>query len=197
MMATRWMAVLLSCGMAASALALSSSEPRPPSHFEIGVSQVAQLLSQRGVPVANSQVSLLANVVATMPQPALDVASVEAFGDRAQGRTLVKLVCREPRVCLPFYAVISSGEVGAGPASIQSVRSVSASLATLKPEAAIAVRAGARATLLMDDERMHIRMVVVAVENGIAGHTIRVASPDHKQFYEAKVIGANLLRRSL
>lgn len=195
-MTMQWVAVLAIAGAAAAAAAQSSSAPRQQDHYAIGVSHVAQALSKRGVPIADNQVSLLANVTATSPQPALDVLSVEPFGDRAQGRTLVKLVCHEPRMCLPFYAVVSAAGVS-GPGSAQTVGSPSAPLMALKPDAAIVIHAGARAMLIMDDERMHIRMVVVALENGVAGRTIRVASPDHKQFYQAQVIGANLLRRTL
>jgi len=49
---------------------------------------------------------------------------------------------------------------------------------------------------VMDDGRSHIQVAVISLENGIAGHRIRVASPDHKQIYVAEVVGANLLKRS-
>jgi flagella basal body P-ring formation protein FlgA len=66
----------------------------------------------------------------------------------------------------------------------------------LKPNVAITMRAGARATLVMDDDRAHIQIAVISLENGIAGHWIRVASPDHKQVYVAEVVNASLLRKS-
>jgi flagella basal body P-ring formation protein FlgA len=66
----------------------------------------------------------------------------------------------------------------------------------LNPNAVFTIRAGAHATMVMDDERAHIQVAVVSLENGIAGHRIRVASPDHKQIYVAEVVNANLLRRS-
>jgi flagella basal body P-ring formation protein FlgA len=58
------------------------------------------------------------------------------------------------------------------------------------------MRAGAHATLVMDDARSHIQVAVISLENGIAGHRIRVASLDHKQVYVAEVVSANLLKRS-
>jgi flagella basal body P-ring formation protein FlgA len=66
----------------------------------------------------------------------------------------------------------------------------------LKSNTAIIMRTGAHATLVMDDARSHIQVTVISLENGIAGHRIHVASPDHKQVYVADVVSANLVRRS-
>jgi flagella basal body P-ring formation protein FlgA len=54
--------------------------------------------------------------------------------------------------------------------------------------------AGTHATLVIDDQRSHIQLSVISLENGIAGHRIRVASPDHKQFYVGEVVSARLLK---
>ena len=48
----------------------------------------------------------------------------------------------------------------------------------------------------MDDARAHVELSVVSLENGAAGHKIRVATPDHKQVYLAEVVSANRLKRS-
>jgi flagella basal body P-ring formation protein FlgA len=50
--------------------------------------------------------------------------------------------------------------------------------------------------MLMDDDRSHIQIAVISLENGVAGHSIRVTSPDHKQVYVAEVVNASLLRKS-
>jgi flagella basal body P-ring formation protein FlgA len=80
----------------------------------------------------------------------------------------------------------------AGRATHQSI----ASPAALKPKKVITMRAGTHATMLMDDDRSHIQIAVISLENGIAGHSIRVTSPDHKQVYVAEVVNASLLRKS-
>jgi flagella basal body P-ring formation protein FlgA len=66
----------------------------------------------------------------------------------------------------------------------------------LKANTVITMRVGTRAMLVMDDDRSHIQIAVVSLENGITGHKIRVASPDHKQVYIAEVVSGHLLRRS-
>jgi flagella basal body P-ring formation protein FlgA len=58
------------------------------------------------------------------------------------------------------------------------------------------MRAGAHATLMMDDNRSHIQVTVISLENGVVGHRIRVASPDHKQVYVAEVVSSSLLKGS-
>jgi hypothetical protein len=135
-------------------------------------------------------------VVANEPNPVLDVLSVEPIGDRWSGghsgtHSWVKLGCHIPGACLPFYAVVSWPQEPAGRAIDTSI----ATPAALKPKA-ITMRAGAHATLLMDDDRSHIQIAVISLENGIAGHSIRVTSPDHKQVYVAEVVNASLLRKS-
>jgi len=58
------------------------------------------------------------------------------------------------------------------------------------------MRAGAHATLEMNDARSRIQVAVSSLENGIAGHRIRVASLDYKHIYVAEVVSPNLLKRS-
>jgi flagella basal body P-ring formation protein FlgA len=60
----------------------------------------------------------------------------------------------------------------------------------------ITMRAGTHATLVMDDDRSHIQVAVITLENGIVGHRIHVASPDHRQTYVGEVVNERLLRGS-
>jgi len=196
-MKARWMPALL---MATVSLpGWGQSQPR--QHFALTAHQVAQTLSGSGNQITDQQVSLLAQVVATEPSPILDILSVKPLGDRLSGkhhetRLLVKLACHVPDTCLPFYSIVSSPE-----ATIERTPSPfsafpDAGNALLKTNAAITMRAGAHATLVMDDARSHIQVAVISLENGIAGHRIRVASLDHKQVYVAEVVSPNLLKRS-
>ena len=170
-------------------------------HFALTAQQVAQAVSGKGIEIAGEQISLLAKVVATEQNPQLDVLAVEPLSDRWSGqhseaRTLVKLGCHLPGTCLPFYAIVSWPQGTDGSATAGSGNLVAAGSALLKPKAAITMRAGAHATLVMDDDRSHIQIAVITLESGMVGHKIRVASPDHKQIYYGEVISANLLKRS-
>jgi hypothetical protein len=160
--------------------------------FALTAGQVAQTLSDRGMPTTGEQVSLLARVVAAHPHPVLDILSVEPFaqGQPAPARSQVKLACHVQGECLPFYAIVDRSRSTARPATSTT------DLSTLNAKSEIIMRAGTRATLLMDDDRLHIQVAVISLENGMAGHRIRVTSPDRKQVYFGEVVSASLLKAS-
>lgn len=185
-------AALLTTAVIVPALAQSHPGPQPQTRFAITTDQVALAIAGKGIPAQTVQVSLLANVVASDAHPQLDILSVEPFGDRNSGRSLIKLACHEPRVCIPFYAVATETVID----GLSDVPKAVLTVSSLKSASTIALRAGTRATLVMEDERTHIQVAVIALENGVVGRTIRVASPDHKQFYNAEVVSPTLLRRS-
>jgi hypothetical protein len=169
--------------------------------FALTAQQVAQTLSDKGMQVAGRQVRLLANVVATEPNPTLDIRVIEPLADPSSGvhtgiQSWVRVACHEPGTCLPFYVVVSRPEEPAGSTSNASNAAAAAKRGLLKTSPVITMRTGTHALLVMDDDRSHIQVAVICLENGITGHQIRVASLDHKQVYMAEVVNAHLLRRS-
>lgn len=197
-MAVRWMSVLF---IVATSM-LSWGQSQPQQHFALTMQQVAQTLSASGMQTSDQQVFLLAKVVATEPNPALDILSVEPFGDRsteqrAETRFRVKMACHLRGRCLPFYAIVRWPEATVEHAASSSNASRPSGNIALKQNGTFTIRSGAHAMLVMDDDRAHIQVVVVSLENGKVGQKIRVASPDHKQIYVAEVVSANLLKRSL
>jgi hypothetical protein len=194
-MTKRPIAALLMTAMSAP---LWGQQSLSKGSFLLSSDQVARTLSKSGTQVERQQVSLLANVVAVEPDPPLDVLTVAPLGIRSpakgtEAQSLVKMACHESGKCLPFYAIVTWP---AGPAEGSSGTSVAAVQPRLMPNLPIMMRAGTHATLLMDDERSHIQIAVVSLENGVVGHRIRVASPDHKQIYIGEVVSASLLKRS-
>jgi hypothetical protein len=194
-MKARWVVSFLITAMSVPGLGQSQD------WFALTAGQVALTISGKGMEIGNKQVSLPANVVATEPNPVLDILAVEPLSDRLSRehsgtQFWVKLGCREPGTCLPFYAILSGSTVQAGGVSDSSSAIFAARISALKPSTAITIRAGAHATLVMDDDRSHVQITVISLENGMTGHKIRVASPDHKQTYVAEVVSAHLLRRS-
>jgi hypothetical protein len=171
------------------------------SRYPLTPHQVALALSGSGIQTADEQVSLLANVVASEPAPVLEILSIDPLGARLssnhhQSGSLVKLGCREAGVCLPFYSIVSKLDAQEHVVPIVSRPTSDPGTTARKTNSGIVIRVGAHATLVMDDARAHVEVAVVSLENGAAGHKIRVATPDHKQTYLAEVVSANLLRRS-
>jgi len=159
--------------------------------FDIAPKQVARTLSSRGLQIAGLQVSLLARVVATEPDPVLDVLSVEQRGQRASADRpdtsyMVKLGCHAEGTCLPFYAIVNTTEAGNGSADSTLSAIGSTANAALKTGAPVTIRAGAHAILVMGDGSVQIEVAVVSLENGIAGHRIHVASRTANRFTSLK-----------
>ncbi|MGC2404358.1 MAG: hypothetical protein WA510_31490 [Acidobacteriaceae bacterium] len=183
--------VLLMVAITMPGVARAQSQER----FVLTTEQVARALTLAGMTTPAAQVSLPARVVALAPYPALDIVSIQPIrkGSLAQpSRSVVKLACRQPGECLPFYATVN----GAAATSMETASKPSpiATTAGRISRKEFTMPAGTRAILLMEDDRSHIQVAVVSLENGMAGHWIRVASPDHKQIYFAEVVNASLLR---
>jgi hypothetical protein len=196
-MTARWLSISLMAVMSMPVWGQSQLQDR----FALTAGQVARALSNGGIPATDAQVSLPTRVVATESSPALDVLSVEQLNkepmaEHTTARSRVRLGCHLPGKCLPFYAIVSSLEPPVGLAATASHTSAGINNPVLKPNTAITMRVGTHATLVMDDNRSHIQISVISLENGIAGHRIHVASPDHKQVYLGEVVNANLLRGS-
>jgi hypothetical protein len=194
-MTTKWIAGLFLAIM--SVPGWGQSQDR----FALTAQQVEQALQEKGMRTAGMQVTLVANVVATEPNPVFDIRTVEPLGNSVAGensgtQSWVRVACHKADICLPFYAFVSWPEQAAGSVSESLNTAAAGKKAMVKANAAITIRTGTHAILVMDDSRSHIQIAVISLENGITGHTIRVASPDHKQVYVAEVVSAHLLRRS-
>ena len=172
---------------------------QPPGHpgYSIGAGQVAHALNAQGIEVRAGQVKMVARVVANRPEPDLVVlgAGVPA-GTYAGGGKLswVKLGCRDPGVCLPFFVRVPV-------APHATARRAGRRTAQAQPDEeparkAIEMHAGTRATLVLTGRQGRIELAVISLESGAMGHTIRVATPDYKQFYRARIVGADLLKGS-
>lgn len=196
-MTARWIPFLLMAATGVAVQAQSQSQNR----FALTAAQVAFAVSASGMQTTAGHVSLLTRVVATEPEPVLDVLAVETLGkgplaEQSDVRLRVKLACHIQGKCLPFYAIVSSPPSTAGSANITPKASPTVSNTVWYAHSEITMRAGTHATLIMDDQRSHIQVAVVSLENGIVGHRIHVASPDHKQTYVGEVVNARLLRGS-
>jgi hypothetical protein len=159
-----------------------------PQRFAVTSLDVAHALLQRGLTVADDQISLPASIVSTIAEPILDVDSIEplrAGPNNSHLRSKVKLVCHSSQLCLPFYAIVNQ-PLGS---KLQAV-----ALATPLP---VSMRAGSNATLIVDTGEMHIQVPVICLQNGAIGARVHVVSPDRKQKYTATIVSTTVLRGSL
>jgi len=166
-----------------------------PGRDAITTAQVAAAISGAGMQTSAQQVTMLTNVVATTNVPALKVQSMERWGDRGMK---VRMSCANPEECLPFFVAVRGNDANAAQSfSANSDRSSNAIARPKHDPKSFVVRSGTPVTLLIDGDRIHIKLSVVCLENGEPGQTIRVASKDHKQTYLAEVVDGSLLRGRL
>ncbi len=166
-----------------------------PGRAAITTEQVAAAISSAGMNVSPDQVTLLSEIVATSGSPTLRVQSIVPWGER---RMRVRLDCITREECLPFYvSVRSKAESGAMTVIASSDQQSSIIARTSDKPSVSSIRAGSRATLLLDRGHVHIRLSVICLESGSAGQKIRVESKDPRQTFVADVVDGRTLRGRL
>ncbi len=160
--------------------------------YAITSGQVAAAVSGDGMPISPDQVTLPAEIVATVPDPVLKVKSIDLAGER---RALARVECAIPQQCLPFIATLDfDTRLTTDPVPQSSHGRFPAQTQQTSPTV---VRAGAPATLLLEGTHVHITLPVVCLESGAMGQTIRARSPDHRQVYTVQVVREGVLEGRL
>ncbi len=182
-----------------------------PGRNVITTAQVAAAISDMGMTVSAQQITLLSDAATRTSAPSLKVQSMEPWGDL---RMKVRMGCASLDQCLPFYVAVSRNPHSAANAvslvsAVSPVSPLSADAARSLPTAppvtplatpratSVVVKSGSSAVLLLDSNHVHIQLVVVCLENGSVGQTIRVASKDHRQKYTAEVCDGGVLKGRL
>jgi hypothetical protein len=187
----------------AGAMSLHAQTQLPVVHHSaLTVEQVTRSLSKafadKGIQVTEQQVSLPTHVVILGDEAVLEVKSIEPLGHLATGTigevgSAVKMTCAMPSKCLPFYAIVAL-PAGTDLRGNTAHAVQSEAFIARKTASETVIKAGTPATLVMDDSVAHLKLSVVALQNGSVGQTIRVSSPDHKQNYTAEVVSANIVK---
>jgi hypothetical protein len=154
--------------------------------------QVADAMRSAGIETRADQVQVLANVTTT-PGATLRVAKKIKESSSA---VLAELVCREPRQCLPFYALIHSDTVAAALAQSREARQNPASARNGVAVHPLVGR-GQSVTLIIENATSRIILPAICLEAGIHGQAIRVASLDRKRIYSAEVVSNKIVRSTL
>jgi len=208
----RWSEIFIyaAIGLGPLGLAVSSSAQAMPTRFAIVASQVTRAMDAASLPVEGAEVKLSASFTSSTANAAMAVESVISIGHHA---ARLRLVCKDHSECIPFFAEVTfpdavdvtklrggkTTQVAAVQGSeIASHASVSDSSAKPAPAKDIAIlRAGTPTTLVLDADRIHIRLEVISLQAGSAGSRVRVSSPDHKQVYVAEVVTPTLVKGEL
>ncbi len=162
--------------------------------YDITAGQVAAAVTSGGMPVSPDQVTLPAEIVASVPDPVLQVRSI-SIARSGEGRAVARVECAIPQQCLPFIATLDfDTRLTTDPVPQSSHGRIPAQT---QPTSPVVVRAGAPATLLLEGTHVHITLPVVCLESGATGQTIRARSPDHRQVYIVQVVREGVLEGRL
>jgi hypothetical protein len=182
---------ILSCTFLAAAVCSATAET---GHYAISTEQIAATVSRAGVQILPEQVTLLTDVVATKVSPVLKVRSIERWSNE---RVMARLECENREECLPFFVGLRVNQRGAASSGnlVEGLPLFSSGPAGSSK--AFAVRSGSPATLMLDSDRVHIRLSVICLENGAPGQMIRVTGKDRRLVFTAQVIDGSLLKGRL
>ena len=164
------------------------------ARYPISRDQVAAAVSRLGMQVAPEQVTLLADVSATTSAPTLTVRSIEPWSNH---RMTARIECENSEQCLPFFVSLGMEPDAASQAGAAVAHANLPKTSTVSSSRKFAVLSGTPATLLLDGERVHIKLSVVCLESGVRGQTIRVTDRDRKMVFHAQVVESGLLKGSL
>lgn len=206
-MKTTMLAVLGVLTMSASA----GAQTHRTHAFPLSADQLQHViearLAEQGIAITDTRIELLSRVVSSSEQPDLHVTSILPLDhaqptrkDLAAGtvpRFAARVACTSTRECLPFYAVVSMPRVAWVTPSSQPLHSASTPHAAAQIAApAVVIKAGSRATMLMNSGDAHIQMTVTCLEDGSEGQTIRVSNPMNHNTFQAQVVRDGLVKGS-
>ncbi len=195
----RWAMLPMSMMAFAGALCLSTgaSAENAAQRFLVTKEMVVTAMQYRQLPIQGVQVRLSAPITASSVNPMLDIQTMTMVdAHNAQ----LRIACRNRTECLPFYVAATWPDVAGAIAVPEGLpqKPGQPQMLTKPAEAPVraALRPGSTATLLIEDQKIHIRLRVICLEGGLPGDKVRVSTPDHKVSYKAEIVAPNLLKGS-
>lgn len=155
----------------------------------VSAATVAAALGEAGLPVAEPRLHLPGVVTAHNAMPQLKVAGAE---QRANGSLEVRFTCRDAAECMPFFVMVDAADDRTALAGFAA--QVLRDHATPTRDRASGIAVGARVMLQLTDAQMRIQMPVVAIDTGVPGAEVRVASLDRKHTWRGVVVDATTVR---
>jgi hypothetical protein len=167
--------------------------PQTVKRYPVTSEMVVAAMHMRQLPVEGVQVRIAAPITATVANPMLEIETLTRTDERS---AQMRVACRVRSECLTFYvsATWSGAVAKVVPASLELTPQHEPG-EEIEREVGFSVRTGAPMTLLIEDDKVHVRMRVVCLQSGGPGDTVRVATPDHR-LYRAEVVSPTLLKGS-
>ncbi len=193
----QWNRVWLLFAMLAVIPNIRAQAPR----FSVTSEQVVAAMQGHAWSIEGVHVTLPTTITTAVADPKLGIETASMLNTH---EARLRVVCRVPAACLPFFATAVWPESAE---SLSPPLNRNAEGASRKPviqtadsggeSSADRMRAGASVTLRLEGERVHIEMQVVCLQGGAVGEKIRAATRDRKQTYVAEIVSSTLLKGSL
>ena len=151
---------------------------------------IVEALHNAGVKANAGEIEFVGSVPASDTDAVLRVTG---FRTLSTGTIWVRLVCRRPQDCLPFFILLHPAEKGIVPSLSVLPDSKTQSASIQKARTPCLVRAGSRATLLLKSGPASIRTSVICLESGERGASIRVRNLATKRVLAAQVVDRGLV----
>lgn len=186
-----------------AALAISPAAHAQTPRFSVTSEQVVTAMQGHAWPIEDVRVTLPTAITAAVADPRLGIETASMV---TAHEARLRIVCLVPAACLPFFASAvwpESAEAVKLPSDRSTGSAARKSLPSAEPAAdtkessPARIRAGSPVTLVLEGERIHIRLQAVCLQGGGAGDKVRVTSRDHKQNYVAEIVTPTLLKGRL
>jgi flagella basal body P-ring formation protein FlgA len=155
----------------------------------VSAHHVAAAMELAGVAVNPNQIEFLSGASSIGESAQMRVVSVT---NRTNGTVRVKLRCRDNHECLPFYVLVHG--IDGGKVDRPEERAVPAVVAGSPKNV---IRGGDHAILILESHDSRMSLPVICLQGGARGQTIRVASPDRRQIFDAEIVATGMLRGTL
>lgn len=152
-------------------------------------SAVAATLAQAGLSVPEARLHLPGSLSSQSDTPELKVTAAE---QRSNGSLSVRFACRTAVECMPFFVTVDPADDRGALAAFAERAQHQPSGAPRSDRASVAI--GAHVTLQLTDAQMRIQMPAVAIDTGVPGAEVRVASLDRKHTWRGVVVDATTVR---
>jgi len=184
------LAQLLLLVLLTACLSYGAVASKPDAAF--AMQRVTAALQAANIPLHSAHIQFLATPVLKNPLAPLAVAAIRR---RDAESAVVRLQCRNGgRDCLPFYVLLHWDRPMEREAAFDELNSpariVPAAHAPQKP----LVRAGQRATLLLQSNAMRVSTPIICLQSGGRGQEIRVTSLDRKKIAFAQVVEPGIVK---
>ena len=171
----------------------SSHSESAARRFPVTAEMVVIAMRYRQLPTDGVEVRLSAPMTASSVNPMLDIQTMTMVDAHS---AQLRIACRVRSECLPFY-VAARWPAATGltiPDALTHKTEALAKPGELSSDGML--KAGSIATLMIEDEKVHIRLQVICLNGGVTGDRIHVSTPDRKIAYEAEIVSPNLLKGS-